>query len=70
MAGAAEQIVPDRVDEDTLTQAVQATLSVLLGARKDIKEIMSLMKDVDPFRSAWEDTQRIIAATIETKEDK
>ncbi|MTH60030.1 ATP-binding protein [Paracoccus litorisediminis] len=68
MAGTAEQIVPDRVDEDTLAQAVQATLSVLMGARKDIKEIMSLMKDVDPFRSAWEDTQRIIAATIETKE--
>ena len=33
-------------------------------------EIKSLMKDVDPFRSAWEDTERIIAATIETKEDK
>jgi len=70
MAGSAEAIVPDRVDEDTLTQAVKATLSVLLGARKDIKEIMSLMKDVDPFRSAWDDTQRIIAATIETKEVK
>jgi hypothetical protein len=70
MAGTAEQIVPDRVDEDTLAQAVKATLSVLIGARKDIKEIMSLMKDVDPFRSAWTDTQRIIAATIEMKEDK
>ena len=68
MAGTAEQIVPDRVDEDTLAQAVQATLSVLLAARKDIKEIKALMKDVDPFRSAWEDTERIIAATIETKE--
>ncbi|WP_374371832.1 ATP-binding protein [Tabrizicola sp.] len=69
MAGTAEQIVPDRVDEDTLAQAVQATLSVLLGARKDLKEIMALMKDVDPFRSAWEDTKRIIAAMIETKEE-
>jgi len=68
MAATAEQVVPDRVDEDTLRQAVQATLSVLLGARKDIKEITSLMKDVDPFRSAWDDTQRIIAATIDTKE--
>jgi hypothetical protein len=68
MAGTAEQIVPDFVDEDTLAQAVQATLSVLSGAGKGIKEIMSLMKDVDPFRSAWEDTQRIIAATVETKE--
>ncbi|MBR0661662.1 ATP-binding protein [Neoroseomonas oryzicola] len=70
MAATAEQIVPDRVDEDTLNQAVQATLSALLGAQKDIKEIMSLMKDVDPFRSAWDDTQRIIAATIEAREAK
>jgi hypothetical protein len=68
MAGTAEEIVPDRVDEDTLVQAVQATLSVLLGARKDLKEIISLMKDVDPFRSAWADTQRIIEMTIETKD--
>lgn len=70
MAGTAELIVPDFVDEDTLAQAVQATLSALLDARKDMKEIISLMKDVDPFRSAWEDTQRIIAATIDIKEDK
>jgi hypothetical protein len=70
MAGSAEAIMPDRVDEDTLAQAVQATLSVLMGAGKEIKEIVSLMKDVDPFRSAWDDTQRIIAAMIETKEKK
>ena len=70
MAGTAEQIVPDRVDEDTLVQAVQSTLTVLMGARKDISEIMALMKDVDPFRSAWEDTQRIIASTIEEKEQQ
>ncbi|WP_218191419.1 MULTISPECIES: ATP-binding protein [unclassified Pseudomonas] len=70
MAGTAEQIVPDRVDEDALTQAVKATLSVLTEAKKDIKEIMSLMKDVDPFRSAWSDTQRIISTTIEMKEIK
>jgi hypothetical protein len=68
MAGTAEQIVPDRVDEDTLVQAVQSTLTALMGARKDLREIMALMKDVDPFRSAWEDTQRIIASTIEAKE--
>jgi hypothetical protein len=68
MAGTAEKIVPDCVDEDTLVQAVQSTLSVLLSARKDLKEIISLMKDVDPFRSSWEDTQRIIAETIETRE--
>jgi len=68
MAGTAEQIVPDRVDEDTLVQAVHSTLAVLLGAGKEIREIMALMKDVDPFRSCWEDTQRIVASSIEAKE--
>ncbi len=68
LAGSAEHIVPDRVDEDTLVQAVQLTLSALLG-QKDIKEIIALMRDVDPFRSAWDDTQRIISATIETRKD-
>lgn len=66
MAAMAEQIVADRVDEDTLVQAVQSTLKVLLAARKDLGEIMALMKDVDPFRSSWEDTQRIIAAAVAT----
>ncbi len=70
IAGTAEHIVADHVDEDTLIQAVQATLSVLMGAGKDIKEIISLMKDVDPFRSAWEDTRRIIETLIESKEEK
>lgn len=70
MAGTAEEIVPDRVEEDTLVQAVQSTLTVLIGAGKNIREIMALMKDVDPFRSAWEDTQRIIARTIEPKEQE
>ncbi|KXV60602.1 hypothetical protein AD947_01960 [Acetobacter tropicalis] len=70
MAGKAEQIVPDSVDENTLIQAVQATLSVLVAANREIPEIISLMKEVDPFRSAWEDTQRIVAGIIKTKEEK
>ncbi len=70
MAGNAELVVPDRVDEETLVQAVHATVSVLLSASKDMKEIKALMKDVDPFRSAWEDTERIIAETVQTEDDK
>ncbi|MEO8242374.1 MAG: ATP-binding protein [bacterium] len=70
MAGSAEQIVADHVDEDTLGQAVRAVLAHMLEAKKGIKEIKALMKDVDPFRSAWEDTERIIAATIQSKEDQ
>jgi hypothetical protein len=64
MAGAAESIVPDHVDEDTLIQAVNATVSVLRAANKSIEEIKSLLRDVDPFRSAWQDTQRLIEATF------
>jgi hypothetical protein len=69
MAGSAEEIVPDQMDEDALVQAVQSTLSMLMSARRDIKDILSMMKDVDPFRSAWDDTQRIISAIIDAKED-
>jgi len=68
MAGSPEKIVPGRVDEDTLMQAVHSTLKLLKGAGKDVKEISALMKDVDPFRSSWEDTQRMIA-TIVAKEE-
>lgn len=70
MAGAAEQIVPDRVDEDTLAQAVQATLAFLMAAGRDIAEIVALMKDVDPFRSAWEDTLRLIDAARKVAEEQ
>ena len=37
MADTAEQIVPDRVDEDTLLQAVRSTLSILGDAGKDTR---------------------------------
>lgn len=69
MAATAEQVVPDRVDEETLVQAVKAMLSLSAGTGKDIREIMSMMKDVDPFRSAWQDTKRIIAAELDNKEE-
>lgn len=60
LAVAHEQIVPDRVDEDTLIQAVGSMLHVLRGVNKSIDEILALMRDVEPFRSSWADTQRII----------
>lgn len=62
IASHAEQIIPDQVDEDTLAQAVSAMLSILGAQGRDIAEITALMKDIDPFRSTWEDTQRLIAA--------
>ena len=70
LAGTAEHIMPDWLDEDALVQAVHSTIGVLMGAKKDIKEIIALMKDVDPFRSAWEDTQRIINTMIEQQKEE
>ncbi|MDF2797553.1 MAG: ATP-binding protein [Devosia sp.] len=67
MAGMAEKIVPAQLDEDTLSQAVRATVALLRGANKDIQEIRSLMRDVDPFRSAWDATQLIIEDTLQSE---
>ncbi len=67
MSGTAEQVMPDQVDEDTLAQAVRSTLIVLTNARKSVDEIVSLMKDVDPFRSSWSDTERILSGLLEEK---
>ena len=64
MAGHAEDIVVDRIDADTLAQAVRATLLALSAANKNKEEIMALMKDVDPFRSAWTETVRIVESSI------
>lgn len=68
MAGSPEKIAPSQVDEDTLMQAVRSTLKLLMGAGKDVKEISTLMKDVDPFRSLWEDTERMISAIVASEE--
>ena len=59
MAGVPEQIAIDHVDESTLAQAVESTFDLLMRAGREPKEIMAMMKEVDPFRSAWEDTVRL-----------
>lgn len=65
MAAFADQIVPDQLDQNALIQTVEATISMLTAAGKDAAEIQSLMKDVDPFRSTWPETQRIITAKLD-----
>lgn len=65
MAGVPEQIVAHKLDAESLTQAVQATLTQLLAAKYPVKEIKALMREVDPFRSSWEETQAIIDATLD-----
>jgi hypothetical protein len=67
MAGTPEQIAPDVVAEDALAQAVQSTLRRLIERKFDIPTITSMLRDIDPFRSAWDDTQRIIRESLEAK---
>ena len=67
MAGMPEQITADPVDEATLAQAVRATLVLLMKAGREPKDIIAMMKEVDPFRSAWEDTLRIANEVLAAK---
>jgi hypothetical protein len=69
IAGNPEQIVADAVDDATLTQAVQSTLARLMERKFDLETITSMLKDVDPFRSSWNSTQRIINEAVESKEN-
>lgn len=70
MAGSPEQVMADAVDEDTLVQAVQATLIRLLERKFDLETIRSMLRDVDPFRSSWESTERIIQETVDARASK
>ena len=70
MASSPEQVMADAVDEDTLVQAVQSTLVRLLERKFDLETITSMLKDVDPFRSSWEATQRIIQETVDARASK
>lgn len=70
MAGSPEQVMADAVDEDTLVQAVQSTLVRLLERKFDLETITSMLKDVDPFRSSWEATERIIQETVDARASK
>ncbi|WFR99579.1 ATP-binding protein [Rhizobium tumorigenes] len=66
MAGNAEQVAADAIDDDTLSQAVEATLVRLLDRNFDLETITAMLKDVDPFRSSWETTRLAIQRFTET----
>lgn len=70
MASNPELISADTVDEDALVQAVQSTLARLLERKFEIATIKSVLRDVDPFRSAWDDTLRIINGILEARAPK
>lgn len=70
MAGNAEQVAADNVDEETLVQAVRSILVTLLERDIDQNTITSMLRDVEPFRSSWDATQRIILETIDSRPAK
>jgi Histidine kinase-, DNA gyrase B-, and HSP90-like ATPase len=70
MAGSPELIVADSVDQEALVQAVESTLARLLDRKFDLETIISMLRDVDPFRSSWEATQRIIQEAVDAKAGK
>ena len=60
LAAEAEQVTPDRMNEEALEQVVKFTVSTLLSLGRDVDEILQLLRDVDPFRSAWNDTVQLV----------
>lgn len=68
IAGNAEQLAVDSVEYDALAQAVEATLSRLLERNFDLETITSMLKDIEPFRSSWEMTKRIIDEAVRVRE--
>ncbi len=64
MAGAAEQIVHDAVDEEALLQAVEATMGRLQRRGLVAAVIVDMLKDIEPFRSEWEATEKAIAKVL------
>ena len=69
MAGSAEKITSDEVDEGALEQVVTATLSRLLDRGLDVATITGMLKDIDPFRTSWSATERIISKALGALQD-
>lgn len=65
MAGAAEQITHDEVDEEALLQAVAATIGRLRKRGIATSNIVEMLKDIEPFRSAWSETETAIKRVLE-----
>jgi len=66
MAGMAEKIAPRELEEDTLLQAVTATIIAMDAAGKARKDSIAMLRDVEPFRSSWSKTLAIIECIPET----
>lgn len=64
MAGAAEQIMHDEVEEEALLQAVAATIGRLQKRGISTSNIVEMLRDIEPFRSAWSATEKAIKTVL------
>lgn len=65
MAGMSENIEPSEIDKAALEQVLKTIMQAFLSAKKTKQEIFDLLKNVEPFRSSWKETQYFIEQIIE-----
>ncbi len=63
-AGSAEEISADEVDVEALQQLAEAMVPRLLAQGSDAERIPDILKQIDPFRSAWSSAKPIIEQTV------
>jgi hypothetical protein len=63
-AGSAEELVADDVDVEALRQMAEAMVPRLVAQGTDTDRILDILKQVDPFQSAWPSSKPIIEEVI------
>lgn len=63
-AGSAEELVADEADVEALRQMAEAMVPRLLAQGTDTDRILDILKQVDPFQSAWSSARPIIEEVI------
>ena len=60
MSASSESVVTETLDQADFAQIVEATWCVLAGRDLSTAEIRERMRSADPFRSRWEETEKLI----------
>lgn len=63
-AGSAEEIRADDIDNDAILQTLEAVVPRLLSQGCDEEQVLNILRQVEPFRSAWTETQEMLAALL------
>jgi hypothetical protein len=59
-AGSAEEIRADEVDADTIRQTLEAMVPRLIDQGCDREQIVTVLRQLEPFRSAWNVTEELL----------